>query len=87
LASIVKVVKALEKGLIPPAANLETINPKLKLGEWNLKVSIFTSITLEFTNTYWLTFRFLVQLSLGRSIIPSGVPLLTTLDTGKFPRY
>lgn len=38
LASIVKVVKAIEKGLIPPAANLETINPKLKLGEWNLKV-------------------------------------------------
>ncbi|RMZ66367.1 polyketide synthase [Pyrenophora seminiperda CCB06] len=38
LASIVKVVKAIEKGLIPPAANLETINPKLKLKEWNLKV-------------------------------------------------
>ncbi|EMD93080.1 hypothetical protein COCC4DRAFT_139661 [Bipolaris maydis ATCC 48331] len=38
LASIVKVVKAIEKGLIPPAANLETINPKLKLGEWNLKI-------------------------------------------------
>ncbi|KAF2729917.1 ketoacyl-synt-domain-containing protein [Polyplosphaeria fusca] len=38
LASIVKVVKALEKGQIPPAANLETVNPKLKLGEWNLKV-------------------------------------------------
>ena len=31
LASIVKVVKAIEKGLIPPLANLETINPKLKL--------------------------------------------------------
>ncbi|KAE8852240.1 hypothetical protein HRS9122_02527 [Pyrenophora teres f. teres] len=38
LASIVKVVKAIEKGLIPPAANLETINPKLKLEEWNLKI-------------------------------------------------
>ncbi|KAJ4314705.1 hypothetical protein N0V94_006338 [Neodidymelliopsis sp. IMI 364377] len=38
LASIVKVVKAIEKGLIPPLANLETINPKLKLGEWNLKI-------------------------------------------------
>jgi acyl transferase domain-containing protein len=42
LASIVKVVKAIEKGLIPPAANLETINPKLKLSEWNLKVSFST---------------------------------------------
>jgi acyl transferase domain-containing protein/NADPH:quinone reductase-like Zn-dependent oxidoreductase len=38
LASIVKVVKAIEKSLIPPAANIKTINPKLKLGEWNLKV-------------------------------------------------
>jgi hypothetical protein len=36
----VKVVKAIEKGLIPPLANLETVNPKLKLGEWNLKVRI-----------------------------------------------
>ncbi|KAJ4343988.1 hypothetical protein N0V95_006473 [Ascochyta clinopodiicola] len=38
LASIVKVVKAIEKGLIPPLANLETINPKLKLDDWNLKI-------------------------------------------------
>lgn len=40
LASIIKVVKAIEKGLIPPLANLETINPKLKLEEWNLKVRL-----------------------------------------------
>ncbi|GME49746.1 ketoacyl-synt-domain-containing protein [Neofusicoccum parvum] len=38
LASIIKVCKALEKGQIPPAANLQTINPKLKLDEWNLKI-------------------------------------------------
>ncbi|KAF2800561.1 ketoacyl-synt-domain-containing protein [Melanomma pulvis-pyrius CBS 109.77] len=38
LASIVKVVKSLEKGLIAPAANLEIINPKLKLAEWNLRI-------------------------------------------------
>jgi hypothetical protein len=37
-------VKAIEKGLIPPAANLETINPKLKLGEWNLKVSSYSPL-------------------------------------------
>ncbi|EKG11419.1 Beta-ketoacyl synthase [Macrophomina phaseolina MS6] len=38
LASIIKVVKALEKGKIPPSANLEKLNPRLKLEEWNLKV-------------------------------------------------
>ncbi|KAH6616126.1 hypothetical protein B0J18DRAFT_485034 [Chaetomium sp. MPI-SDFR-AT-0129] len=39
LASVIKVVLALEKGQLPPTANFETPNPKLRLDEWNLKVA------------------------------------------------
>ncbi|KAI1134071.1 putative FSP1 [Hypoxylon sp. FL0543] len=38
LASLIKVVLALEKGAIPPSINFETPNPKLALDEWRLKV-------------------------------------------------
>ncbi|KAH6658934.1 hypothetical protein BKA67DRAFT_509967 [Truncatella angustata] len=38
LASIIKVVKALEKGQIPPSINFEKPNPKLDLPGWKLKV-------------------------------------------------
>ncbi|KAI1171395.1 hypothetical protein F4777DRAFT_582964 [Nemania sp. FL0916] len=38
LASLIKVVLALEKGQIPPSINFETPNPKLALEEWHLKV-------------------------------------------------
>lgn len=38
LASIIKVALALEKGLIPPTANLNIPNPKLKLDERNIKI-------------------------------------------------
>jgi acyl transferase domain-containing protein len=40
LASVIKVVLALEKGQLPPTVNFETPNPKLRLDEWNLKVAI-----------------------------------------------
>ncbi|KAI3390924.1 hypothetical protein diail_8351, partial [Diaporthe ilicicola] len=39
LAGLIKVVLALEKGLIPPSVNYEKPNPKLKLDEWGLKVA------------------------------------------------
>jgi acyl transferase domain-containing protein len=39
LASIIKVVLALEKGYIPPHINFEKPNPKLDLAGWNIKVS------------------------------------------------
>jgi acyl transferase domain-containing protein/NADPH:quinone reductase-like Zn-dependent oxidoreductase/ubiquinone/menaquinone biosynthesis C-methylase UbiE len=38
LAGLIKVVLAMEKGQIPPSANFEQPNPKLRLDEWNLKV-------------------------------------------------
>ncbi|KAG6361752.1 hypothetical protein INS49_009980 [Diaporthe citri] len=38
LSSVIKVVLALEKGLIPPSINFNTPNPKLELDEWHLKV-------------------------------------------------
>lgn len=39
LAGLIKVVLALEKGQIPPSANFDKPNPKLKLEEWGLKVA------------------------------------------------
>ncbi|KAL4738027.1 hypothetical protein BDV11DRAFT_216252 [Aspergillus similis] len=39
LAGLIKVVLAMEKGLIPPSVNFEKPNPKLKLDEWKLKVA------------------------------------------------
>jgi acyl transferase domain-containing protein len=44
LASVIKTTFALRHGLIPPNLNYERTNPKIKLKEWNLMVSIFTSI-------------------------------------------
>ncbi|KAH6612883.1 hypothetical protein B0J18DRAFT_473798 [Chaetomium sp. MPI-SDFR-AT-0129] len=38
LAAIIKVALALEHGQIPPSVNFERPNPKLRLGEWGLKV-------------------------------------------------
>ena len=38
LASQIKVVLALEKGLIPPSINFEKPNPKIPLEDWNLKL-------------------------------------------------
>ncbi|KAK7977184.1 hypothetical protein PG988_004674 [Apiospora saccharicola] len=39
LASLIKVVLALEKGQIPPSINFESPNPKLALDEWGLAVA------------------------------------------------
>ena len=39
LASLIKVVLAMEKGKIPPSINFEKPNPKLSLDEWRLKVA------------------------------------------------
>ena len=36
IAGVIKTVLALERGLIPPTTNLETINPRLKLDEWKI---------------------------------------------------
>ncbi|RMZ82271.1 hypothetical protein DV738_g1896, partial [Chaetothyriales sp. CBS 135597] len=38
LASLIKVVLALEKGQIPPSINFDKPNPQLSLDEWRLKV-------------------------------------------------
>jgi acyl transferase domain-containing protein len=38
LASVIKVVLAMERGKIPPSINFEKPNPKLQLEEWGLKV-------------------------------------------------
>ncbi|KAH8430189.1 uncharacterized protein LDX57_007859 [Aspergillus melleus] len=38
LASVIKVVLALERGIIPPSINFESPNKSLSLDEWNLKV-------------------------------------------------
>ncbi|KAL9115228.1 MAG: hypothetical protein Q9227_001022 [Pyrenula ochraceoflavens] len=38
LASVIKVVLAMEKGLLPPSINFEKPNPKLDLDKWRLKV-------------------------------------------------
>ncbi|KAF4962500.1 hypothetical protein FSARC_9423 [Fusarium sarcochroum] len=38
LASIIKTVLALEKGIIPPSINFEKPNPKIPLQDWNLKL-------------------------------------------------
>ncbi|KAI1412497.1 putative FSP1 [Hypoxylon sp. FL1857] len=39
LASIIKVVLALEEGMIPPSINFESPNPQLVLDEWCMKVA------------------------------------------------
>lgn len=39
LAGLIKAVLMLEKNLIPPQVNFEKPNPKLRLDEWNLRVS------------------------------------------------
>lgn len=38
ISSIIKVVLALEKGVIPPTVGVKNINPKIKLDEWNIKI-------------------------------------------------
>ncbi|RHZ46589.1 uncharacterized protein CDV56_102872 [Aspergillus thermomutatus] len=38
LASVIKVVLAMEKGVLPPSINFEKPNPQLALDEWRLKV-------------------------------------------------
>ncbi|KAK1569351.1 thiolase-like protein, partial [Colletotrichum navitas] len=38
LASVIKVVCALEAGVVPPNSNFEELNPKLRLEEWNMQV-------------------------------------------------
>ena len=39
IAQLIKAVMVLEKGIIPPIANLEKLNPKLKPDVWNFEVS------------------------------------------------
>ncbi|WYZ36244.1 hypothetical protein EsH8_XI_000127 [Colletotrichum jinshuiense] len=39
LASVIKVVLAMERGKIPPTINFKTPNPKLVLEEWRIKVA------------------------------------------------
>ncbi|OTB01304.1 hypothetical protein M426DRAFT_14612 [Hypoxylon sp. CI-4A] len=38
LTSVIKVALALQRGLIPPTQGVKTLNPKLKLGELNIRV-------------------------------------------------
>ena len=38
LSSIIKATLALEKGCIPATIGVQTINPKIKVDEWNVKI-------------------------------------------------
>ncbi|KAI1433783.1 ketoacyl-synt-domain-containing protein [Xylaria sp. CBS 124048] len=38
ITSIIKVVNALEKGMIPPTIGVKNINPKILLDEWNMHI-------------------------------------------------
>ncbi|EKG10393.1 Beta-ketoacyl synthase [Macrophomina phaseolina MS6] len=40
LAGVIKAVLALERGIIPPVAGFERLNPKLRLEEWKLKLPL-----------------------------------------------
>ena len=40
IAGVIKSVLILEKGMIPPNAGFERVNPNIKVDEWNLKVRI-----------------------------------------------
>lgn len=48
LAAVVKAIHVLQNGLIPPNTNYETTNPKIPLGEWNLKVRLIWTDLLGF---------------------------------------
>ncbi|RMZ67076.1 polyketide synthase [Pyrenophora seminiperda CCB06] len=50
LASIIKTVLALEKGVIPPNTNFEKPNPRIPVDEWNIKL---TGIQFPTKNTPW----------------------------------
>ena len=50
LASIIKAVLALEKGVIPPNTNFEKPNPRIPVKEWNIKVSSTRSSARDVTN-------------------------------------
>ena len=39
IASLIKTILVLEKGVIPPNSNFERVNPKIKLDEWGIKAS------------------------------------------------
>ena len=39
IAAFIKAVMVLERGIIPPIANLETLNPKMQAHLWNVDVS------------------------------------------------
>lgn len=43
LAGVIKAVLVLEKGIIPPNANCEQLNPKIDAQYWGLHVSVVTS--------------------------------------------
>jgi acyl transferase domain-containing protein len=43
LAGVIKAVLVLEKGIIPPNANFEKLNPKIDAHNWGLKVRISSS--------------------------------------------
>ncbi|KLU89210.1 hypothetical protein MAPG_08184, partial [Magnaporthiopsis poae ATCC 64411] len=38
ISSLIKVAMALEKGRIPPTIGIKSLNPKLKLDEWNMRI-------------------------------------------------
>ncbi|KAK6076193.1 beta-ketoacyl synthase domain-containing protein [Seiridium cupressi] len=38
LASLIKTVLSLERGLVPPAINFESPNPKIRLDEWHIQI-------------------------------------------------
>ncbi|KAE8858793.1 hypothetical protein PTNB73_08273 [Pyrenophora teres f. teres] len=50
LASIIKTVMALEKGVIPPNTNFEKPNPRIPVQEWNIKASSTRSVPKAMTN-------------------------------------
>jgi acyl transferase domain-containing protein len=48
LAGIIKTVMVLEKAIIPPNANLKSLNPRIDADFLNLKVSLSLIILTEF---------------------------------------
>jgi acyl transferase domain-containing protein len=38
IASVIKAVLMLERGIIPPQGNFEKLNPKIPFTKWNFKV-------------------------------------------------
>jgi acyl transferase domain-containing protein len=62
IAGIIKTVMAFEKGSIPPNHDLQDINSKILMSDWNLKVSFQAQI-----NSFLIVFRYRQESSHGQT--------------------